>query len=160
VSRICADASGRFAAGGASVTTPDDVTTPDERPAPRRFSRRRLVVVALATGGAVLGVDYARYAAGDAFEDHVADLLGISVDSARELTRVARDRLGETDYRMRATAFLVATTAPGEWIIPDGQRQDAIEGLVTNMIGRAGDNFIALGLQPYVVGPCRGLLKS
>jgi hypothetical protein len=127
-------------------------------PAGHRFSRRRLLLLG---GGAVtasLAVGYGRFAVGSVFEDHLANVLGISTAAATELAATAREELGTAVYDATAAAFVAATTFPGERILPRAAREEAIETLVFAAIRNSADNLVAIGLRPTLGGACDGLL--
>lgn len=141
------------------MSVPDSPVPPETEDG-RRFTRRRLVVGGLVAGAVVVAADYGRYAAGDEFEEHVANVLGITPESARILNGNARARLGEKGYRSRAAAFVAATTFPGEILIPEEKRVWAIGALVNDMVISAADKYASLGLQPAGSSVCRGLLRT
>ena len=101
---------------------------------------------ALAAGGAAAAVAgfglWGRFALGGAFEEHVADQLGLD----RRLTDAALRRMREEveDYEVRATGFLLATRAPSSLALPSSVRREAIDGFVSPMFGLS--EFIVMPL--------------
>lgn len=125
----------------------------------RRITRRRLI----AGGGALVGLavagSYGRFALGDDFEQHVANVIGAPPEVTTPLLEGMRTRLGSLDYETRATAFLAATTFPGRSIIPAGTRARAIDPFVENLIGGSAGNITYLGLRPPLSAfECAGLV--
>lgn len=109
---------------------------------------------------AVGAVGYGRYAFGDEFEEHVASVIGLPLDHARDLTRQAQDRLGDLEYDRIASAFLFATTIPGKWVTPRGTRQRAVHSFLSEAVPDSRGNLVLLGLKRG--GPseaCGGLLQ-
>src|SRR5215210_1978536 len=105
-----------------------------------RFTRRRLLAAGLVGVTGLAGAGYGRFALGDEFEEHVADVLGVSLDMARDLLGRARRDVGDVEYGVRATAFLTATTNPGRALAPAGARESAVHGLLRPMLeGSAGN---------------------
>jgi hypothetical protein len=125
----------------------------------RRITRRGL----FATGavGVVVAGGYGRYAFGDEFEEHVADVLGVSLPHARDLTAQAKSRLGDLEYDRIASAFLFATTAPGRWVTPAGTRQQAVHAFLSEAVPDSRGNLVLLGLRRGGgTAACGGLLRS
>jgi hypothetical protein len=126
-----------------------------------RIRRRTLLAGAVAVGGPLLFASYGRFAVGAEFEKHVADVLGIELDTAERLIQYARDTLDSVEYDVRASAFLAATTFPGADLIPRKQRERAIQPFLEHIMDRPVDNMIYLGLQkPSTGDACAGLLRS
>lgn len=128
-----------------------------------RISRRQLLVGvgALGLGGAGL---YGRYALGDTFESHVADLIGLNTRVTGELLAGVREEQGTPDYDVRAAALLAATTFPGRLAMPREARREAVE----SFLGPLVDLDEGL-LTPYVLagiqqsgrsGPCGGQSRA
>ena len=127
-----------------------------------RVTRRRAliggagVVVLAGTGW------WGRYALGDTFEHHVADVLGVDLKLASELTSSLRDEIG--DYESRAIAFLLATTSPSQDVMPADVRREAIEAFVGALVGMQSGlvtPFVLAGLRQsgrYV--PCSVLTRG
>lgn len=69
-----------------------------------------------------------RYALGDTFESHVADMLGLPLEQTKDLLSTMRDEIGT--YEVRAAGFLTATTFPGSDLLPESARRKAIESFI------------------------------
>jgi hypothetical protein len=127
-----------------------------------QVTRRQLLVAGgAAAGAAAVGVS-GSYILGDGFEEHVADVLGIPLELARQLTEGARDRLDGFDFEARAAAFIGATTFPGSEILPAGVRKRAVRSLVGPMFVGPTDNIGYLGFLPSdrLGAPCSGLVHQ
>jgi hypothetical protein len=125
-----------------------------------QITRRQLLVAGgAAAGAAVVGVS-GSYILGDGFEEHVADVLGIEQDLARELLGSMRETTGGLDFEARATAFVGATTFPGSEVLPQGVRERAVRGLVDPMIDDSSKNIGYLGFVPpdRIGASCSGLI--
>jgi hypothetical protein len=125
-----------------------------------RITRRQLLVAGgAAAGAAVVGVS-GSYILGDGFEEHVADVLGIELDLARDLLDGMREDTGGLDFEGRATAFIGATTFPGSVILPVGTRKRAVRGLIGPMFVDSTSNIGYLGFLPSdrLGTPCSGLI--
>lgn len=115
----------------------------------------------MAGAGVIAAAGYGRFAAAEEFEQHVAELLGAPLEVATSLTQRARERLGDPGYDFRASAFLTATTFPGDTFLPKAVRERAIEPFVLALINDSIENLIYLGVQPPVEGTtCVGLLPA
>ena len=131
---------------------------PPERAPGFRLSRRQ----ALAAGGGLAGAaavgGIGALVVFDEFEDHLAGVLGISPELARELATQARDRLGGAEYELRAAAFFAAT-APGSGLLPTGVREAGVRRLLGAMINSHPENTAYVGLLPAadLAAPCAGL---
>ena len=125
-----------------------------------RISRRQLLIGGVAGTAVVAGAGYGRFAVGDEFEEHVANVLGTSTAAAKELLGAARERLGSPDYELRAAEFLAATAFPTDLVAPHRARNRAVRRLLPLMITESRENLIFLGLQAPEGGEaCTGLLK-
>lgn len=127
-----------------------------------RVTRRQVLVAGgAAAGAAAVGVA-GSYILSDGFEEHVADVLGIDVDLARELVGGARETTGGLEFEARATAFIAATTFPGSEVLPTGVRERAVRSMVDPMIVEPSQNIGYLGLVPPdrigIGAPCSGLI--
>jgi hypothetical protein len=127
-----------------------------------QVTRRQLLAAGgVVAGAAAVGVS-GSYILGDGFEEHVADVLGIELDLARELLDGMRETTGGLDFEARATAFVGATTFPGSEILPQGVRERAVRRLVLEMIEEPSQNIGYLGLVPPdqigIGAPCSGLV--
>jgi hypothetical protein len=101
---------------------------------PRRGLTRRRALAVGAAGTAVVGFGvWGRYALGDAFEEHVAERLGLDLDLTKEILAGLRESLD--DYELRATAFLAATLSPSSLALPASLRRDAVESFVNPIFG-------------------------
>jgi hypothetical protein len=114
------------------------------------------------TAVAAIGVaGYGRYAFGDEFEEHLASVVGLPLEHARDLTLQARDRLGDLEYDRIASAFLFVTTVPGRWVTPRGARQRAVHAFLSESVPDSRGNLVLLGLRRGgPSAPCEGLLKK
>ena len=126
----------------------------------RRFSRRQVIAGGV-TGGAVLvGGNYGRFALGDEFEQHVASVLGVPEEIAKNLTKAARARLGG-EYDRLAAEFLAVTAFPSDVVAPRKARNRAIRRLLPSMIAESHENLMYLGMRDSTDGPaCTGLIRS
>jgi hypothetical protein len=127
-----------------------------------RVTRRQVLVAGgAAAGAAAVGVA-GSYVLSDGFEEHVADVLGIDLDLARELLGGARETHGGFEFEVRATAFIAATTFPGSEVIPTGVREHAVRSIVDPMIPEPSQNIGYLGFVPPdrigIGAPCSGLI--
>jgi len=106
-----------------------------------RLTRREALVggVALAAVGGFVG--WGRFAFGGAFENHVADTLGLDGRMARELLAEMRRGLGP-DYEARASGFLAATREPGRSLLPAGTRSSAIDAFVAPLLLSGEQRFL------------------
>jgi hypothetical protein len=97
-----------------------------------RVTRRQALIggAGIVVAGSMASVG--RYALGDEFEEHVADLLGLELPVTRELLQTMKDELG--DYEMRASGFVVATTSPWQDLAPEGARREAVESFIGPLI--------------------------
>lgn len=132
-----------------------------DRPRRSGLTRRQLV----AGGGAAIlvlaGGAYGRFALGDEFEGHVADLLGVPMPTAKRMLKNARDRFGDVDYDFRAAGFVAATTFPGSLLHPKAVRSRAVGGFVRGMMDGNADNLTYLGLQRQLdATACNGLVRA
>jgi hypothetical protein len=123
----------------------------------RKITRRGLL------GGAVVAAagsaGYGRYAFGDEFEEHVASVIGLPLNHARDLTRQAQYRFGDLKYDRLASAFLFATTAPGRWVTPRSTRQRAVHAFLHACVPDSRGNLVLLGLtRGRPSAACGGLL--
>jgi hypothetical protein len=135
----------------------------EQQPPPSDRSRgitRRQVLIGGATAGALVAAGYGRFALGDTFEHHFAGVLGIELEPARQLLAIARERMGDRDYDVRAAAFLAATTLPGEVLVPESARREAVDSLLLPMIKQSTENYVAIGLQDTTAPACGGLLRA
>jgi hypothetical protein len=98
---------------------------------PRVTRRQALIGGAGLVAAAGLG-SVGRFAVGDEFEEHVADLLGLEPGVTTELLQTMRDEVG--DYEVRATGFVVATTSPWADLVPDRARREAVESFIGPLI--------------------------
>jgi hypothetical protein len=125
-----------------------------------QVTRRQLLVAGgAAAGAAAVGIS-GSYILGDGFEEHVADVLGIELDLARELLGSVRDTTGDLDFEARASAFVGATTFPGSEILPSEVRERAVRSIVLPMILEPSQNIGYLGFVPpdRIGAPCSGLI--
>lgn len=125
----------------------------------RPLTRRSLFgfgAVGLVSAGA-----YGRYAVDGAFEEHVSNVVGVPLDSARALTVQARSRLGEADYDTIAAAFLASTTAPGRWVLPRSLRRDSVHAFLSEAVPDSHGNLVLMGLMSTESpnSACAGLLR-
>lgn len=126
-----------------------------------RVTRRQLIGGTAVAGGVLVAGGYGRFALGDEFEEHVASVLGTSVEVARRLTATARERLGDFDYRVKAAQFLAVTTFPGNELSELAGRSKGIREFVVHMIGDSVENLMYLGLQEPVDSlACTGLRRA
>src|SRR3954447_7439201 len=127
-----------------------------------RLTRRRLLAAGLVGVVGATGAAYGRFALGDEFEEHVADVLGVSLDMARGLLARARDDVGDVDYDVRAAAFLFATTNPGRALAPRGARESAVHGLLRPMLEGSAGNIAYMGLRQKAPRrlACAGLVRT
>jgi hypothetical protein len=123
---------------------------------------RRRAIAAGAAGVAALGTGwYARFGLGDEFEEHVAGVMGIDTARATMLLERTRERLGDTEYDLRAAAFLAATTFPGDLLPAGAGRARAVQQLVGKMLERRADVMLYLGeLDRPPDDDCQGLLRA
>jgi hypothetical protein len=125
------------------------------------ITRRQLIGGGAVIGGAAVVGGYGHFALGDDFEQHVAGVLGTSVPVATELLRLARQRLGDFDYRVKASQFLAVTTFPGSELSEIAGRSKGVREFVEFMISDSFDNLIYLGIQrPSANVACAGLVKG
>ena len=126
-----------------------------------RLTRRRLLAAGVAGAVGAAGVGYGRFALGDEFEEHVADVLGISVEMASGLLARARDAVGDVEYGVRAAAFLAATTSPSRALMPHAARESGVHGLLRLMLEGSAGNIAYMGLRPKAPRrlACAGLLR-
>lgn len=125
----------------------------------RRYTRRRVLAGGAVIGGAVIAGGYGRFALGDQFEHHVADLLGAPVEVVTPLLTAARERIGSVAYEARASAFLAATTFPGRQLLPSWVRRGAVDALIENILSPSSGNLTYLGIrQPIATFDCTGLV--
>jgi hypothetical protein len=125
-------------------------------------TRRQLLVAGgAAVGAAAVGIG-GFYVLGDGFEEHVAGVLGIPTELAKQLTDRARERMDALEFEAGASAFLTATTFPGSEILPARVRKLAVRGLLGPMFSESKDNLAYLGLLPSArLGePCAGLINQ
>ena len=101
------------------------------RASPPTFTRRGVVALGVAAAGLAY---FGRFAVGGVFEQHVAEVLGLERALADELLELLRAELGP-DYDVRAAGFMMATTAPGRWVVPRGVRDEALEGFLGPLFG-------------------------
>jgi hypothetical protein len=126
-----------------------------------QLTRRQLLGGGAVLGGVAVAGGYGHFALGDDFEKHVASVLGISPEAAKSLTDLAHDRLGDWDYRVKASQFLAVTTFPGEELSQVAGRNRGIREFVTAMIGDSYENLVYLGVQQPRGGSvaCAGLVQ-
>lgn len=107
-------------------------------------------------------VGYGRYALGDEFEEHVASILGLPLDHARDLAEQARSRLGDVEYDAVASAFLFVTTAPGRWVMPRGARRRAVHAFLSEAVPDSRGNLVLLGFNRGggESSACGGLVRT
>jgi hypothetical protein len=98
-----------------------------------RATRRQALAAAGALAVAGIGGNWGRFAFGQTFESHVADLLGIDPDTTTELLRAMRRRTH--DYEARAAGFLAVTTVPGSLVSPRALKEHAIPAFVNPLMG-------------------------
>lgn len=124
----------------------------------RKLTRRGLL-----GGGAVAAASaagYGRYAFGDEFEEHVASVIGLPLEHARDLTSRAKERLGDLEYDRIAAGFLFVTTAPGSWVTPRGTRERAVHAFLSECVPDPRGNLVLLGLtRGGRTVACGGLLR-
>jgi hypothetical protein len=127
----------------------------------RRLTRRQAIV-----GGAIVGVGFVgwgRFAVGGEFEDHVAEVLAIDGAVARDLLERLRSERG-IEYDARASAFLLATTEPSQWVLPSRLRGQAIRSFVVPLLEVADEPSFSLAYTGFrktsVFTPCRVLVRS
>jgi hypothetical protein len=89
-------------------------------------------VAAVAAAGFGL---WGRFALGGAFEQHVADRLGLDRGLTEAILRGMREELD--DYELRASAFLIATEGPSSVALPEEVRRDAVDAFITPMFGES-----------------------
>ena len=95
---------------------------------------RRQLFLAGGAGIAAAGAGWwGRFAFGDTFESHVADVLGIERRVAEELLTSLRERVD--NYDVRAAGFLFATTSPSRDVMPASAREEAIEAFIGPLVG-------------------------
>jgi len=104
-------------------------------------TRREAFVAAAALAAAGGFVGWGRFALGGAFENHVADTLGLDGRVARELLAEMRRGLGP-DYETRAAGFLAATREPGRSLLPAGTRSSAIDAFVAPLLLSGEQRFL------------------
>jgi hypothetical protein len=132
-----------------------------QRPRRSGLTRRQLVAGGGAAVLVLLGGAYGRFALGDEFEEHVADVLGVPMDVARRFTSNAREHFGKGEYDVRAAGFVAATTFPGSLIHPEAVRSRAVGGFVRAMMDGTADDLAYLGLQRQLKGyACNGLIRA
>ncbi len=125
----------------------------------RRYTRRRLLAGGGAVGGLVVAGSYGRFALGNDFEQHVADVIGAPLEVTVPLLEAMRRRLGDLGYETRASAFLTLTTFPGRVVVPARIRARGIDPFLENLIGGSAGNIAYLGLRPPTSAfECAGLV--
>jgi hypothetical protein len=125
------------------------------------LTRRRLLASgAVAIAGTATAGLYGRLLVGDRFEDLVASELGVSRPTADALLGALRERLGTSDYDLRAAGFSVAVRDPVAAAIPDAARRRAIQAFVGPLLSQpAAVNAYAAGRgDPFGRG-CAGLVR-
>lgn len=126
-----------------------------------RLTRRQAIGAGTAGILAAGGVHYGRFSLGTEFEEHVSSVLGLDLAYAKALLAQAREILGDAEYDFRATAFLGATTFPGNLVPVKRVRRKAIEGLMGKMFLGPPDLLLYLGERSARPdGRCRGLLTG
>ena len=124
-----------------------------------RLTRRQLI-----GGGALVAVCAAaggyRVALGQEFDAHVADVLGLPRATAATLIATAQRRTGTLQWELRRDAFVTATTPPGRWVLPAGQRKRAVHAIVDQLIQTPGEGLACIGLRAAAPDrPCAGLVR-
>lgn len=117
----------------------------------RRLTRRQALA---ASGAGIVAAGsfsfWGRYALGDEFETHVADLIGLDRTLTSGLLANLRDQIGTSEYDLRATAFLLATTEPSETVMPRDARERAVRGLIGPLFGGLVTPLTYAGLRDNV----------
>ena len=126
---------------------------------------KRLTRRGLFGAGAVTAVGagfYGRFAVGDEFEEHVAGVLGVSLEQASHLAANARAGLGDPKYELVASSFLFATTEPGKSLAPRGARRRAVHVFLSEAVPGPQAHLMLLGLASGRVenSACTGLLRE
>jgi hypothetical protein len=104
---------------------------------------------------------YGRFAFGDTFENHVANLIGLDEKVTAGLLEQTRERIGAAEFEARASAFLIATTEPSETLTPDSAREKAINAFIGRMFDGLVTPLTYSGLRDntsYV--PCQVLVRG
>jgi hypothetical protein len=102
---------------------------------------------------------YAPLPLGGHFEAFVADRLGLDQALATTLLERLRERLGDSDYDLRAAAFAVAMRDPYAALVPDGTRRRAVETFVGELLREPPDRLAYVtGAAPAAA--CAGLRRD
>ena len=120
--------------------------------------RRTFLLAGAGACAAGLGALYAPLVAGDTFEAHVADRLGIEVATVSALASGARERLGAAEYDLRAAGFAAATRSPLASLLPDDVRRPALEAYVRALLGGPSER-LAYVLDRSPAAACGGLVR-
>jgi hypothetical protein len=120
----------------------------------------------LASGAGVAGglgiLLYGQFVVGDTFESFVGKKLGIDAALANELLDAARDRYGEPEYALRASAFALAMRDPLSALVPQGAKDRAIDGLVLPMLDTPSRRlaYAGYGAERARSSACTGLVRQ
>jgi hypothetical protein len=125
-------------------------------------TRRRFLVSGAGLAGGLGILLYGQFVLGDSFESFVGKKLGIDAALANDLLQSARDHYGEAQYGLHAAAFALAMRDPVSALVPQGEKDRAIDGLVLPMLASPSSRlaYAGYGAERARSSTCTGLVRE